>query len=136
MPKVVTCILLDENKNILILKRSDKVRTYKGYWGGIAGYVEEGEEPINTAFKEIREETGVSDEDVELIKTLDVIEFTDFYENEKYEWKVYPFLFRIRKKSKIMIDWEHISYKWIKPGDIDKFKTVPRLREVVLKLLK
>ena len=101
MPKVVTCILLDENKNILILKRSDKVRTYKSYWGGIAGYVEEGEEPINTAFKEIREETGVSDEDVELIKTLDVIEFTDFYENEKYEWKVYPFLFRIRKKSSL-----------------------------------
>ena len=136
MPSVVTCILIDYHENILILKRSDKVRTYKGYWGGIAGYIEEGEKPIDTAFKEIREETGLTDKDVELIKTLNPIEFTDFYEEEKYDWKVYPFLFRIRKENKIRIDWEHISYKWIKPSDIDKFKTVPRLREVVLKIVK
>ena len=136
MPSVVTCILMDYHENILILKRSDKVRTYKGYWSGIAGYVEKGEEPVDTAFKEIREETGLTDNDVELIKTIDPIEFTDFYEEEKYDWKVYPFLFRVRKESKIQIDWEHISYRWIKPSDIDKFKVVPHLREVVLKLLK
>ena len=127
---------MDENENILILKRSDKVRTYRGYWGGIAGYVEEGEEPLDTAFKEIREETGLKDDNVELVKTVDPIEFTDFYEEEKYEWKVYPFLFRIRKEGKIKIDWEHISYKWIKPSDIDKFQSVPRLREIVFKLFK
>jgi len=136
MPSVVTCLLLDENENILILKRSDKVRTYKGYWGGIAGYIEEGEKPIDTAFKEIIEETGLTDKDVELIKTLNPIEFTDFYEEEKYDWKAYPFLFRVRKESKIQIDWENISYRWIKPSDIDKFEAVPHLREVVLKLLK
>jgi len=136
MSSVVTCLLLDKNENILILKRSDKVRTYKGCWSGVAGYVEEGEEPVDTAFKEIREETGLTDNDVELIKTVDPIEFTDFYEEEKYDWKVYPFLFKLRKESKIRIDWEHISYKWIKPSDIDKFEVVPRLREVVLKLLK
>jgi 8-oxo-dGTP diphosphatase len=136
MPSVVTCLLLDKNENILILKRSDKVRTYKGCWSGVAGYVEEGEEPVDTAFKEIREETGLTNNDIELIKTLEPIEFTDFYEEEKYDWKVYPFLFRVQKENKIRIDWEHISYRWIKPSDIDKFETVPRLREVVLKLLK
>ena len=136
MPSVVTCILIDNHENILILKRSDKVRTYKGYWGGIAGYVEKDEEPVDTAFKEIREETGLTGNDVELIKTQNPIEFTDFYEKEKHDWKVYPFLFKLRKESKIRIDWEHISYKWIKPSDIDKFEVVPRLREVVLKLLK
>ena len=136
MPSVVTCLLMDKNENILILKRSDKVRTYRGYWSGISGYVEKGEEPLDTAFKEIREETGLNDNNVELVKTAEPIEFTDFYEEEKYEWKVYPFLFRIRKESKIQIDWEHISYRWIKPSDIDKFQSVPRLREVVFKLLK
>ena len=136
MPSVVTCILIDKNENILILKRSDKVRTYKNYWSGIAGYIEEGEEPVDTAFKEIREETGLTDNDIELVKTVDSIKFTDFYEDEKYDWKVYPFLFRVRKESKIQLDWENISYRWIKPSDIDKFETVPRLREIVLKLLK
>lgn len=127
---------MDKNNNILILKRSDKVRTYKGYWSGISGYIEEGEEPVDTAFKEIRQETGLNDKNIELIKTVDPIEFTDIYEEEKYNWKVYPFLFRVEKKSNIQINWENISYRWIKPSDIDKFETVPRLKEVIVKLFK
>jgi 8-oxo-dGTP pyrophosphatase MutT (NUDIX family) len=136
MPSVVTCVLLDENKNILILKRSVKVRTYKGFWSGVSGYVEEGEEPVDTAFKEIREETGLNDNNVKLIKTVNPIKFTSFYKGKKYDWKVYPFLFKILKKSKIQTDWENISYKWIKPSDIDKFEVVPHFKEVVLNLLK
>ena len=136
MPSVVTCVLLDENKNILILKRSDKVRTYKGFWSGISGYVEEGEKPVDTAFKEIHEETGLNNNNVKLIKTVNPIKFTSFYEGKKYDWKVYPFLFKVLKKSKIQIDWENISYKWIKPSDIDKFEVVPNFKEVVLNLLK
>ena len=136
MPSVVTCVLLDENKNILILKRSDKVRTYKGFWSGVSGYVEEGEKPVDTAFKEIREETGFNDDTVELIKIVEPIKFTSFYKGKKYDWKVYPFLFKVIKKSKINIDWENISYKWIKPSDIDKFKVVPYFKEVLLNSLK
>ncbi len=136
MPSVVTCVLLDENKNILILKRSDKVRTYKGFWSGVSGYIEEGEEPVDTAFKEIREETGLNDINVELIKTVNPIKFTSFYKGEKYDWKVYPFLFKVLKKSKIQTDWENISYKWIKLSDIDKFEVVPHFKKVLLNLLK
>lgn len=57
MISVVTCVLTDKKGNILILKRSNKVRTYKGLWSGISGYIEENEKPIDTPFKEIREET-------------------------------------------------------------------------------
>lgn len=127
---------MDENENILILKRSDKVSTYKGYWSGISGYIEEDEEPVDTAFKEIKQETSLDGKNIELIKTIEPIEFTDIYKEEKYSWKVYPFLFKIRKESKIQINWENISYRWIKPSDIDEFETVPRLKEVIVKLLK
>ena len=58
MPKVVTCLLMKDSK-LLILKRSDKVSTYKGLWGGVAGYIEEHEEPYETALKEIKEEVGI-----------------------------------------------------------------------------
>ena len=40
MPDVVSCILF-RNGKILLLRRSEKVSTYKGFWGVIAGYVEE-----------------------------------------------------------------------------------------------
>ena len=40
MAKVVTCLL--ENKGeILILRRSEEVGTYRELWGGVAGFVED-----------------------------------------------------------------------------------------------
>ena len=96
MPRVVSCVLLDENGNILILKRSDKVRTYKGCWSGVAGYIEKGEQPLDTAYKELFEEVKLEKEDVELILEANPVKVTDVYENQQYDWEIYPFL----KKSK------------------------------------
>ena len=135
MPSVATSILINNDGEILILKRSNKVKTYKGLWGGIAGYVEENEEPYDTAIKEINEEVGLKKGDISFIKKLDPIVFTDFYEKKRYDWKIFVFLFRIRKKSKIKIDWEHSEYRWILPSEIAKYETVPHLKEVVSKLL-
>ena len=135
MPRVVTCLLVDNEENLLILKRSDKVRTYRGLWGGVAGYVEKDEEPGDAAFKEIKEEVGLEKDDVSLLKKGEPIIFTDFYEGEQYNWEVFLFLFKTEKKDKLKIDWEHSEYRWITPPDIDKYDTVPHLRKVVNELL-
>jgi 8-oxo-dGTP pyrophosphatase MutT (NUDIX family) len=135
MPKVVTCLLINNKGKLLILKRSNKVSTYKGQWGGVAGYVEENENPYDTAIKEIREEVGIKEENVTLIKKLNPIEISDFYNEIKYEWKIFVFLFKIEKKGKINIDWEHSTYRWILPLKIKNYDTVPYFKEVVSKLL-
>lgn len=136
MPGVVTCLIKDEKEKVLILKRSNKVKTYKGLWSGVSGYVEEDEKPVDTAYKEISEEVGLEKEDVKLIDSKEPIEFTDKYKNEIYNWKVFPFLFKTNKKEKIQIDWEHTDYRWILPKDVEKFDTVPHFLDVVSKLLK
>ena len=132
MPEVVTCLLEDKGK-ILILKRSLKVRTYKGLWGGVAGYVEEGETPLETAIKEIKEEVSLEKDEVKLVRRISPVKFTDFYEGEKYDWTIFPFLFSVDKKDKIKIDWEHSEIKWIIPSKIINYDTVPHLKEIVLK---
>ena len=136
MPDVVNCILMNDDGEILILKRSEKVRTYRGCWGGVAGYVEKDEKPLDTAFKELREEVSLLKNDVELLKQGDPIEFTDFYEGEWYNWKIFPFLFKTEKKSKVHIDWEHTEYRWISPSGVGKYGTVPRFMDVVSMLIK
>ena len=133
MPKVVTCLLENKGK-ILILKRSLKVRTYKGLWGGVAGYIEEEEKPLETAIKEIKEEVSLEKDDIKLIRRINPVKFTDYYEGEKYDWKIFPFLFSIDKKDKIKIDWEHSELKWINPSEIIDYDTVPHLKEIVLKI--
>jgi len=135
MTDVVSCILMDENGRILILKRSDKVRTYRGCWSSIAGYVEEDEEPLDTAFKEIREEAGLLEGDIVLVRRGDPVEFSDVYEGEIYNWKIFPFLFKTEKKDKVQIDWEHTNYRWVYPSDISGFDTVPHFDDVVSNLL-
>lgn len=134
MPKVVTCILQYKNK-ILILKRSNKVGTYKEMWGGVAGFVEENEEPYDTAIKEIKEEVGLDFKDIKLVKKGNYINFQDKYESKTYNWIIFPFLFELKENKIINLDWEHLEYKWIDPSNISHFKTVPRLKDVILELL-
>ena len=134
MPDVVT-VLLIHNNELLILKRSEKVRTYKGLWGGVAGYVEKNEKPYDTAIKEIREEAGLEKEDIEFVKRGKTVRYTDVYEGEKYDWVIHTFVFKIEKKDKVQIDWEHSQYAWILPQNIVDYETVPQLKEIVLETL-
>jgi 8-oxo-dGTP pyrophosphatase MutT (NUDIX family) len=130
MPQVVTCILEHEGQ-ILLLKRSSLVGTYRGLWGGVAGYVEEDEAPYDTALKEIREEAGLDLEQVSLVKQGNPVEFSDEYDGRRYEWMIYPFLFHVEQKEPIHIDWEHEDYQWIDPKDLHRFESVPHLKMVV-----
>ena len=134
MPQVVTCIL-EHNGKILLLKRSNLVGTYRGLWGGVAGYVEELEAPYDTALKEIKEEAGIDSDAFELVRKGDPIEFSDTYDGRRYNWIVYPFLFHVEDKGLIHIDWEHEEYRWVYPSEVKKLDTVPGLEDVITQLL-
>jgi len=127
MTHVVTCFLVYKKK-ILLLKRSNDVKTYKGYWAGISGYIEKTEEPFETAVKEIVEETGLKITDFKLVTKGKTIKFKDEYKGTFFDWVIHPFLFSTETKN-IEIDWEHIDYKWVLPKEISNFQTVPKLKE-------
>ncbi len=135
MPQVVTCVLEYQGK-ILVLRRSSSVRTYKGLWGGVAGYIEPGEEPLQTAMKEIQEEIGLRPDDVQLLVTGDVLTFTDTDEGERYDWVVRPFLFQLKHEHPLKIDWEHTEHRWIDPQELSGLPTVPHFPETVKNLLR
>jgi hypothetical protein len=57
---VVTSFLQNPKGEILLLRRSDKVGTFRGRWAGVSGFLEE-PTPEGQARKEILEETGLKD---------------------------------------------------------------------------
>jgi 8-oxo-dGTP diphosphatase len=120
----VITVFLEYDKKILILKRSQKVRTMKTKWGGISGYVEE-EEPLKRALKEIEEETGLNDKNVTLLRIGEPLEAVESNEPE-ITWIVHPYLFG-SNTDQISIGSEHDEYRWISPGEIKNYETVPRL---------
>ena len=127
---VVTCFLTYNDK-ILILKRSDKVRTHKNKWAGVSGYIEQGETDEVTVLKEIREETGLTEEHVELVRKGEPIHVQD----GPQVWIVHPFLYKTTTDV-ITIDWEHTEYRWIIPKNIKNFDFVVFLDHALEAVLK
>lgn len=130
--KRVVTSFLESGGEILILRRSEAVGSYRGKWAGVSGYIES--RPDEQALTEIEEETGLTPSDLELLSKGEPLAFED--EGLGVGWVVHPYLFRIRERDKIRIDWEHKETRWIKPEDIDNFPTVPRLKEALARVLK
>ncbi len=128
--KIATAFL-EHNGSILILKRSKKVKTMKGKWAGISGYIEV-ETPKDAAIREIKEETGIDKDKLKLLAKGDIIDVID-YENNTI-WRVYPFLF-YTSDTNIRLEKEHDEYRWIKPEEIINYDTVPKLKEALYSCL-
>jgi hypothetical protein len=128
---VVTCFL-EHGGKILILRRSGRVSTYRRSWAGVSGYIETNAD--DQAFTEISEETELYKKDLKLIKKGKPLEVIDKDLNRK--WIVHPFLFHVRAPEKIKTDWEHTEVKWIKPGELKKYETVPGLAKALARVIK
>ena len=121
------------NDQILILKRSEKVRSMKGLWSGVSGIIENNENPIDRAKIEIFEEVGIKENKINLVKSIEKIKITSpQYEN--HEWEVFPFLFET-KETEIKLNWENSEHKWINVKELKNYETVPSLDKILFNLL-
>ena len=130
--RIITAFIKNNNK-ILILKRSDKVRSMRGLWSGISGIIENNEIPIKRAKIEILEEVGIKKSKINLIKSIEKIKISSpQYEN--HEWEVFPFLFET-KETEIKLNWENSEHKWINVNELKNYETVPSLDKILFDLL-
>ena len=129
---IVTSFIKNDDK-ILILKRSDKVKSMKCLWAGISGIIENNETPLTRAKIEIFEEAGIREEQIELLKAVQQIKISaPQYKN--HEWNIFPFLFKA-KNPEIKLNWENLEFEWIEPNEIKNYKTVPDLEKILFSLL-
>ncbi len=111
--RVVTAFLTRGNQ-VLLLRRSDRVSTYKGRWAGVSGSVEAGSTPIEQAIQEIEEETGLSNADAIPVLAGQSLDFVDDALNRR--WVVHPFRFRVSDEAEIRLDWEHSEARLDRAG--------------------
>ena len=130
--RIITAFIKNNNK-ILILKRSDKVRSMKGLWSGVSGIIENDEIPINRAKIEIFEEIGIIEDKITLVKSIEKMKIlSPQYEN--HEWEIFSFLFET-KETKIKLNWENSDFKWINKNELKNYQTVPSLDKILFNLL-
>jgi 8-oxo-dGTP pyrophosphatase MutT (NUDIX family) len=129
--EVVTAFLRHDGR-ILLLRRSRRVGSYQGRWAGVSGYLED-PTPLQQALREVREETGLQDNDVRLVSAGKPLE-VPAPELGKL-WVVHPFLFDITDPEAIRLDWENIEARWVLSGEVAALPGVPALAEALATVL-
>ena len=124
----IVTAFIEYNGKVLLLRRSQRVKTMKGKWAGVSGYIEAYERPLVRALKEIEEETGLTNKSVRVLREGSTLEAPDNMRPDIITWVVHPFYFHASTNI-ISLDWEHDLYEWINPEQIEKYDTVPRLKE-------
>jgi 8-oxo-dGTP diphosphatase len=108
---VATVIVVNEDDEVLLLKRSDKVSGGRGMWNFPGGSVEEGEEESAGASRELEEEAGLSTDSSELrylgMKSLGK-RFLHFFITDKYS-------------GEVKINWESSEFAWTKVDNFDNY---------------
>ena len=130
---IVTSFIKDDDK-VLILKRSEKVKSMKCLWAGVSGIIEKDDvTPLDRAKTEIFEETGINENEIELLKSSEQIKI-ESAQYKNHMWNIFAFLFKT-KNPKVKLNWENSDYNWIKPNEIKNYETVPELEKILFSLL-
>jgi len=103
----------------------------QGHWDFIKGKVEEGETPHETALRETKEETGISD--IEFIDSFEEsVEYNFRFKNEDIHKTVVFFLAKTNEK-KISLSHEHNDFVWLEYDNALKKTTFRNAKNVLSK---
>jgi ADP-ribose pyrophosphatase len=123
---VVTSVLKNQNE-VLVLRRSMKVKTMQEKWAGVSGYLEKNEDLLSRALIEIYEETRINKDELVLRKIFN--QFGVQIHNELMII-IQPFCF-VSNTRNVVLDWEHSDYYWMNKKEMDNFEFVPRLKQII-----
>lgn len=107
---------------ILLLKRSDRVASYKGKWNSVGGFIDEPMPIVEKALGEAEEELGITRPMIKRIISGEPFELSD--SEIKKTWLICPFMLELSSKPEIRLDFEASEYRWINPSQIIKFDRV------------
>ena len=103
----------------------------QGHWDFVKGKVEQGETPHETALRETKEETGISN--IEFIDGFEEsVEYDFRFKNEDIHKKVVFFLAKTSEKN-VRLSHEHNDYLWLEYDDALKKTTFENARNVLSK---
>lgn len=122
MPAVVT-LFVRHGGEVLCIRRSANADAYPDCHAVISGFVEpETEDPVEDAWRELREETGI--DDATLVRRGDPLSVID----GDYDWTVHPFLFEAPDRE-VDPNHEFDEWEWVSPTALIGRETVPALWE-------
>lgn len=121
---VVNVVVL-RGKELLLLRRSQMVGSYRGAWHVIGGHLDEPVGVEEKALGELEEETGIGLGEVASIACAEPFEVRDASLGRC--WLVHPVLVELKGPVEVRLDWEHTAFEWVRRGDVKKYEVIPGL---------
>jgi len=116
MKKISKGIIWDGDK-FLLLKRSDKSKSFPGFWDFPGGKHDDGETPAQALIRELKEETNFDIEAGNEIRNIT-------YQNDNWNLLFYYFKPKILQ-GELKLSDEHSEYKWITEEELNQFNLHP-----------
>ena len=116
MPIGASIVILNKEKEILLLKRSSLSRWMPNKWGLPGGKIEDGESKEKAAVRETLEETRLE------VSPKDLFLLSETKKVVVYFTKVY--------NGVVIIDWEHSDWGWVKRKDLANYDAIPTMAEL------
>jgi len=114
---------------MIVVKRSDLVHTYKQAWSTVTAYVDNNISLRHHVLHEVQDELGVMEQDIFYAKSFQSFKYYDA--KLQHTWIVFPYVIELNKKVKVKIDWEHTAFKWIKFDELQDFKFPDHVMEAI-----
>ena len=108
-------VVLDEEQNVLILKRTEDAGWMPNKWGLPGGHIEKGVSSKDAAARETKEETNLSLNDLEQLvqRGQAMIYCSNSYTGD------------------VEIDFEHTDWAWASYDELGNYDTTPGLKDTV-----
>jgi ADP-ribose pyrophosphatase YjhB (NUDIX family) len=116
-PREVVAVIIERHGRIALFRRSQSVGHDRGRWHCITGYLESGASPEGQAITELREETGLTENDL-----IDVWQGTPLLLPDKQgnPWLVHTFT-AVTRRRRLTINNEHDTFRWTAPSKVRRF---------------
>lgn len=106
----------------------------RGYWNFPKGKLEEDEQSIGAAFREVAEETGLKQRDLSLRQTFRAADKYLIFRERKRIFKTVIFYLAESKSDKIIVSGEHDGYGWFLYGDARKILKFHNSKDIIKKV--
>lgn len=129
---VVNCVLKCKGK-LLVVRRSEKLNFYPGYWNGISGFLDDQRSLEEKVLDEVIAETGIKKKHIKKIRLGEI--FDQEEPEYKKTWIVHPVLVEV-ETNEVKLDWEAEKHRWCDHSEIKTLKLLPGFEKVLEKLAK
>lgn len=129
----VILVFVMVGKELLLLRRSEKVFAYQGKWSVNAGFLDDLKTLREKVMEELIDELGIEREKLEeLITKITIHEYYEFKDEKTGKtWIKNPILVGLKEKPAITLNWEHNDYRWIRESELSEFDTVVDLENAL-----